>query len=217
MLAGVGALLTAFWLRGSPAWRNARWGQRSVTVVLAASTSSMALWAGVLMIRPSTAAAPLPTSTEVLAVFTPIHANLYRALDYVREEDVYDVLARSAEGPLLEDLYRQLRRSLAIEEAGGAVGRVQVVRPMETTVERMGWVPVAASEPRLEFVVNARWQVEGSVSHWGHRHDRTNEYRARYTVAVTPEGWRIVKQELLEEQRVDVPPEVQPLDDDGIM
>ncbi len=217
MLAGVGALLTAFWLRGSPSWRQARWTQRCMTSALAASTTALALWAVLVSVRPSNAVAPLPTSNEVMAVFTPIHANLYRALDYVREEDVYDVLARSAEGPLLEDLYRQMRRSLAIEEAGGAVGRVQVVRPMEAIVERLEWVPSPPAQPRLEFVVNTRWQVEGSVSHWGHRHDRTNEYRARYTVASTPEGWRIVKQELLEEQRVDVPPEFQPLDEDGIM
>lgn len=170
---------------------------------------------------------PLPSHAQVLAAFTPLHANLYRALDYVREGDVYDVLSRSAHGSMLEDLYRQMRKALTIEEAGGAVGRVLAVRPLETTVEKIEAVPVAQPAAprshlgregfRVEFVVVTRWQVEGTVSHWGHRHNRTNEYRARYRVAATPEGWRIISEELLDEKRVDVPPEEQPPDGDEVL
>ena len=52
-------------------------------------------------------------------------------------------------------------------------------------------------------IVNARWQVEGVVYHWGHSHSRLNEYRARYTVASVSQGWRIVGVEPLEQRRVD--------------
>ncbi len=179
----------------------------------------------VLLALRLASAAPSLTREDAQAAFAPLHANLYRALDYVREGDVYDVLAHSADGPLLEALYRDMRRSLTIEEAGGAVGRVMAVRPIETVVGAIEIVPRKGAAARTEFVVDARWQVDGTVSHWGHRHDRTNEYRARYRVAATDGGWRIVSQDLLDEHRVDQPPAELPPDgpappvlpDDGIL
>ncbi len=171
-----------------------------------------AVGAGVVRLREGPAAAG-PTAEQARAVFEPLHANLYRALDYTKEATVYDVLARSVDGPLLERLYRELRRSLAIEEAGGAMGRVAAVRPLSVEVESTAPRDFGgASVPA--FTVLARWQVDGTVAHWGHRHARTNEYLARYIVAATPAGWRIVSQELLEERRLD-DPAAQPQPPDG--
>jgi hypothetical protein len=48
--------------------------------------------------------------------------------------------------------------------------------------------------------------INGAVFHWGHSHWWTNEYRARYHVASTDAGWRIVADEMLEEKRVDAGP-----------
>ncbi len=215
-LLDTACVLVAVWLfrRKSPAAR-----------LLATVPLGIAGVAAVLLaLRPSSAA-PSLTREDAQAAFAPLHANLYRALDYVREGDVYDVLAHSADGPLLEALYRDMRRSLTIEEAGGAVGRVMAVRPIETVVGAIEIVPRKGAAARTEFVVDARWQVDGTVSHWGHRHDRTNEYRARYRVAATDGGWRIVSQDLLDEHRVDQPPAELPPDgpappvlpDDGIL
>jgi hypothetical protein len=41
------------------------------------------------------------------------------------------------------------------------------------------------------------------VTHWGHSHDRTNEYEGRFVVAAEPEGWRIHDAEILRQERVD--------------
>ena len=44
--------------------------------------------------------------------------------------------------------------------------------------------------------------VKGSVGHWGHIHQRVNQYEARITVEVVDGRWKITGLELLEEIRV---------------
>ena len=45
------------------------------------------------------------------------------------------------------------------------------------------------------------WTVTGSVGHWGHVHQRKNQYRARLTVEAADGRWRITSLDLLEEER----------------
>ena len=90
-----------------------------------------------------------------------------------------------------------------LQEAGGAVSRVAEVRHMDLGVESIG---VVGEEDRPGFVVDALWQVDGAVYHWGHAHTRTNEYRARYTVHAADTGWRIAASEVLEQRRIDAAP-----------
>ena len=71
---------------------------------------------------PGARRAPL-NEAQALAIFVPLHANIYRAFDYGGESDVYDALAQSVQGELLDRTYRDVRRSLALQEAGGAVDR----------------------------------------------------------------------------------------------
>ena len=41
----------------------------------------------------------------------------------------------------------------------------------------------------IGFVSTCTWNVSGSVGHWGHVHQRQNQYQARFVVkAVSP--WR---------------------------
>jgi len=160
---------------------------------------------------------PLPTPEQAVAIFAPLQRDLYRAFDFDSEEEVYDALARSVDGPLLPRLYRTVRRSLVMEEEGGAVGRVIEVRPLEVAIESVGLVEPprdpaavavadASSRERVGFTVRCRWQVDGAVYHWGHGHFRTNEYDGRFLVVATDRGWRIAGDELLSQRRVDEPP-----------
>ncbi len=135
-------------------------------------------------------------------MFVPLHANIYRAFDYVGESDIYDALERSVEGDLLDLLYRSIYESLVMEEEQGALSRVIAVRPVELVVESIEPLASDESGPRIGFTVLYRWQVEGRVTHWGHLHERTNEYLARFDVVGTTMGWRIGALELLEQERV---------------
>lgn len=136
----------------------------------------------------------LPSEIDAITIFEPLHANVYRAFDYLDESDVYDALARSVTGPLLDRLYGEIYRTLIVPEEGGAISEIQSVRPLATTVESIGWLP---PDDVAGFTVRTRWQVEGAVFHWGHGHRRTNEYEARYTVMETGAGWRIRDYETL--------------------
>lgn len=148
--------------------------------------------------------ASLPSMAEAEEIFLPLHANVYRAFDYTSESDIYDALAHSVDGVMLDELYEQVYRGLIQEEQGGAVSRVQEVRPLEVEVGAIGQIP---GDGRLGFTVDARWQVDGRVTHWGHSHDRTNEYRAEYAVVQTDEGWRIGGSQILESATISATPE----------
>ncbi len=147
-------------------------------------------------LAPLAGSASAPAPAELLAVFRPLHANVYRAFDYRREEDIYAALEQSVDGPMLDELYNQVYRSLVNQEAGGAQSRVRSVELLDADVGALEREPLA-------FDVEARWRVSGSVFHWGHEHPRTYEYRARYRVAAGPKGWRLAACEVLEERRVD--------------
>lgn len=138
---------------------------------------------------------------EANEVFTPLHTNLYRAFDYTRREDVYDALARSVHGDLLDELYDQVYASLIQAEEGGAVSEVMEVRHLgDSRFEE------AEFDAGPGFRMDSRWQVDGAVFHFGHSHWRTNEYEARFGVAHTPEGWRLVEHEMQSAIRVDSAP-----------
>ena len=153
-----------------------------------------------------------PDRVEAKEIFKPLHSNVYRAFDFVEEEDIYLALSRSVEGDFLDDLYRTIFRSLVMQEEGGAVARISDVRPIEIEVGEVGVVDGGEAGDRPAFNVRCRWQVEGVVSHWGHAHTRVNEYLADWSVALTPDGWRLTGSEILEQDRIE-DSSTDPLDD----
>lgn len=144
-----------------------------------------------------------PDKVEAEAIFRPLHSNVYRAFDYVEESDIYDALDRSVDGPFLETLYRTIFRGLVMQEEGGAVARVTEVRPIEIEI---GDIVMQAGEDGVDrpaFTVACRWQVDGVVSHWGHIHERTNEYFADWDVVDGPDGWQLTGAEIREQDRLE--------------
>lgn len=147
-------------------------------------------------------AAPKLTDDEASKAFEALHANLYRAFDYDEERAVYDALAHSVAGPLLEETYLSVRRALVVEDEGGAMSRVVAVRPLSTKIASQGEIDVNGRATPA-FVIESTWQVDGRVTHWGHTHDRTNEYDGRFVVAAEGDGWRIHDAEITRQERVD--------------
>jgi hypothetical protein len=122
--------------------------------------------------------------------------NVYRAFDFRDEEDVYDKLAISVDGDLLTDIYLQSRKSLVIEQAGGAQAKIKKVAVLETEVQE-------ADKNKGVVAIRTKWTAIGSVGHWGHLHTRQNVYDAILTLAVADGFWKISGIDLLEEKRVD--------------
>ena len=60
---------------------------------------------------------------------------------------------------------------------------------------------VAATMAALTLLA-ATWTVIGSVGHWGHIHQRQNQYQARLHVAPIEGEWKLVGLDILEEKRL---------------
>lgn len=142
-------------------------------------------------------------ATRAEKTFTALLGNVYRAFDYTRESDIYDVLARSVDGAQLEAIYNEVYQSLIAREQGGAVSRVKDIDVITVQLaEDIGESPAERDE---SFAVRCRWRVNGIVYHWGHMHRRTNEYKAMYTVSRRGDAWKITGCELLGQRRLGGP------------
>jgi hypothetical protein len=119
--------------------------------------------------------------------------NVYRAFDFRGEEQIYDVMAQSAEGELLAQIYLETRRSLELANQGGARAKVKQVEMLDVAAE---------PAPEGSFVATASWNVAGSVGHWGHVHQRKNRYRAELSVAPVAGSWKLVGLQVLQEERL---------------
>jgi len=138
-----------------------------------------------------------PPNDEALAIFASLHRGVYGAVGSETEEEIYDRLAESVSGELLRDLYMDIHQSLILHDEGGAVCRIQKTEILEAEIlpER--------EEGAAWFKVRARWRVEGKVGHWGHTHQRINEYLADVTMVAHAGTWKIARLDVLDESRVD--------------
>lgn len=126
-------------------------------------------------------------------VFNALHKNLFRAFDYYNEDDIYDALAKSVDGPFLRQAYLDIRKSLEVQQQGGAVSSVDEVNLIEgSVVEPLPENPVTS----LGFAYRCKWNLVGTIEHWGHIHQRTNEYDAIFTVEDRDGEWKITSMEV---------------------
>ena len=170
-----------------------RWGIVGLLVVTA-----VGVW------RPSSLAIEHPwrapselSDDQVRAVFTSLHQGMYRSLDFGSEDRVYDVLATTVDGELLEDLYLQLRQSLEVRDQGGAIARIRSVaydagEAVDRSVTRTPW-------PGFEY--HSTWTVAGTVEHWGHVHERQNQFNAVFTVEPRDGTWKITRMDIEGQQQ----------------
>jgi hypothetical protein len=96
-------------------------GQRPPRGAIAAA---LALALVVAATGPRAIAAGRVSDADAEAVVAALLQNTYKAFDFKDEGAIYDVLARSSAGDLLTDIYLETRRSLELENQGGA--RVKV-------------------------------------------------------------------------------------------
>jgi hypothetical protein len=145
--------------------------------------------------RPGSVASRI-TDDEGAVIVEDLLKNVYRALDFRNEEDVYDKLAISASGDLLTELYLQNRKSFQVQQAGGAQARVTNIDVLNVEV---------ASSPRGLRAMRLRssWTALGTVGHWGHVHTRQNQYEADITVEPVDGAWKITGLDVLGEERID--------------
>lgn len=131
----------------------------------------------------------LPSAQEAATLFARLQENVYRAFDYKREDDIYDVLAESVAGEVLDEVYNEVFQSLVLRDQGGAIARVETMDVLDAELVEAG--VLSGSERAAAFALRGSWRVEGAVYHWGHLHRRTNVYTATFTVAQRGDRWKI--------------------------
>ncbi len=133
------------------------------------------------------------SDSEAEEVVSDLLRNVYRSFDHRDEGQIYDMLERSVSGDLLTDIYLETRRSLELENQGGARAKVKEVNIVDGEY--------SAAEGGAGFVSRLTWNVLGSVGHWGHIHQRMNQYEARFVVRIVDNEWKITDLEILQEVR----------------
>ena len=127
-------------------------------------------------------------------IVTGLLKNVYRAFDYREESVIYDTLERSASGELLAQIYLETRKGLELQSQGGARVKVKNVEVLN--------IRTTSLSDEVGFVSRCTWNVSGSVGHWGHIHQRTNQYQADLTVKPVDGMWKMTDLELLQEERL---------------
>lgn len=151
-------------------------------------------WGTTVKIPEPFAASSVAISTPAAAeaVLQPLLRNIYRAFDYRKEADIYDLLARSVDGELLRTLYLQIVQALTLDDAEGA--RVRVT-DLSVTIEQV-------TVRNEGFVAQGQWTALGTVGHWGHQHQRLNRYKANLIVNPVAGEWKLTGLEVMEERRL---------------
>ena len=121
---------------------------------------------------------------------------MFRAFDYREESDVYDALAKSVDGALLRQLYRDVNQTLRVKEQGGAISKIEEVNLLDGSQSSLG-APKPEEEPGFKY--RCKWNLIGTIEHWGHIHERKNEYDAEFKIQVKDDAWKITSMKVLDE------------------
>ena len=125
-------------------------------------------------------------ATDEDGMFQQLHGGAYRALDFGTEARIYEQLENSVDGELLESLYLQLNESQKLKEQGGAVARVS-----DVSYGKRSKLSDEGSLRAPGFRFRSEWTVSGTVEHWGHIHERQNQFCAVFSVEPKHGLWKI--------------------------
>lgn len=116
---------------------------------------------------------------------------VYEAFGETKEDAIYDTLASVTHGEALEYLY--LERVGAMR--GGGLDEV------DQTIHEIKLLNTRVGRENSALVIDASWQVIGTVGHAEHLHVRGNTYSADLTVSPVEGAWRITDFELRDVNR----------------
>ena len=136
----------------------------------------------------------IPNEAAAAKILQGLMLNTYRAFMLQDDEDIYDVLSRSVSGDFLSEVYLQNRETLRMDNFEGAMVIIQQldIKSIESMKRK--------KDGRIGMVAN--WDVYGSVHHQKHVHYRCNTYKAEVVIEPIDNYWKLVKIQLLDEQRV---------------
>lgn len=138
----------------------------------------------------------LPDDSEAAAICHQLLPQAYSAFRYRTEHDIYDALAVSTGDELLQEIYLDLLNSLKIQEQGGAVCRISEIDITEGSRSPQ----TDLQTPSFEY--HCTWTVAGDVEHWGHIHQRKNQFSGVLTAEYMQESWKLTSLRIEAEQQL---------------
>lgn len=123
--------------------------------------------------------------------FRALLYNIYNSFSYNNKYEVYDALSFSTSGDMLEEIYLEAHRSLFHDPQNTFLIHNVVIHD-DFVIELSN----------SSFQIKTRWQVTGWAIHMGHKHLRTNEYEAVYTIQNIDGFWKIAKCTVLRQTRL---------------
>jgi hypothetical protein len=136
----------------------------------------------------------IPSKAETVKILQGLMLNTYRAFMLQKDEDIYDTLARSVSGEFLSEVYLQNRENMRMSDSDGTMA----------IIHQLDIKSIDSMAPKKDGSIGmvANWDVYGSVHHQKHVHYRCNTYTAEVIIKPTENYWKLVKIQLLDEQRV---------------
>ena len=191
--------------------RGRRVPGRVITTLMSILLGAAIFWPvlNIPVSTPGSASKPIePERAE--KILSALLRNIYKSFDRQNESEIYDVLARSVQGDLLQKLYLQIISALTLDEQEGT--RVKLDETPDVVNPAVQVDGIKMLQLKYGFVADVRWMVIGTVGHWGHQHQRVNRYKAKVTVeptssdssakASTSREWKITAIEVEKEDRM---------------
>jgi hypothetical protein len=132
---------------------------------------------------------------ETKVLITDLLQNTYRAVNLTDEFEIYDKLALSVHGDLVEKIYLESRKRTVLPNQDSPEVQIIEVTIRDIMEEKM-------TDDRLGYTYTCEWYVSGTIRHWAHQHNRQNRYIGLITVKRIDDAWKITEWELLDEQRI---------------
>ncbi|MGB5966051.1 MAG: hypothetical protein WBG65_11080, partial [Sulfurimonadaceae bacterium] len=168
--------------------------QKKKGLLLLASVSLLAALISWPLIKVDVAS-PLQAKLDEKEARLLLHellSNVYRSFVFKEEGAIYDALSKSADGDLLSEIYLQVKRSLELKNQGGA----------EASVDTIEIKDLKLTELDKGYALDGSWDVNGSVGHWGHIHQRSNHYDAEFVIEPVNDVWKIKTMKVYNEERI---------------
>jgi hypothetical protein len=188
-------------------WPRRRRVARELGVVRRSSSSHWLLLGAAFLLLPVGTVAvknpffvpDAPTANDARLVVSRVLSDTYHAFNIADEDDLFDALAESVTGELVDDLFLDSRRRLTAGTREGTEVTVREVGVLEISE------PMGGAGDEEGFSYACRWQVIARVRHLQHIHHRQNVYSGVLTLRPEDGRWKIARVDLHSEDRAVVP------------
>jgi len=140
-----------------------------------------------------------PRGDGARLIMSKVLSDTYQAFNISDENELYDTLAESVTGNLVDDLYLDNRRRLTAGTRQGTKVTIRSVNVLEIGE------PVEGMTTEDGYSYDCRWAVVARVQHLQHVHHRQQIYSGVLTLRAEEGRWKVAGVELHSEDRVVLP------------